>query len=615
MADLSTIKGFEIQSLGADPYTSAAASGTWASGGAMNTARKQFSGAGTQTATITAGGVTGGPSGTHGTATETYNGTAWTETGHALNTSRGNAGMAGTTAGALYIAGYVGPAPIDNVETYNGSSWSESNDVNTARFYGGGAGTTTAAIYYGGYAPPGYIGNTETYNGTSWTETADLNTSRNSLGGVGSTTAALAAGGDTGSVTDKAETWNGTSWTQVNVLNTGRKELGATFAGSTTSALVFGGNNPPTLEDATESWDGSTWTEVADLATARTGLAGTGSSPAALAFGGTPNSPSTGTTTTEEWTTASPLSVAQEGQVWYNTASNVLKGATWTAGTGSWASGGAMNTARSLLFSFGQSNSTGIAASGYTSTGNTANCESYNGTTWTEVHNVNSAYREPGGSFGTQTAGVKAGGRPPNAVDSETWDGTCWTEANDLTSTKNDANSGAGTQTSGLIAGGSPASTNVQTFDGTDWATGTSMNTGRQYIGRAGSSDSAAMSFGGGTPGVTANSETWNGTAWSEGSNLNTARQALVGGGPVTMAMAMAGQTTPTPAMDIVEQYDGTSWTELADLSVSRYGPGSTSNAPGTEMLCFGGYQPDFKNNTEEWTQPTPLAIKTFTSS
>ena len=69
----------------------------------------------------------------------------------------------------------------------------EVNDLNTVRRFLGGAGTQTATITAGG--SPG-LAITETWNGTNWTEVNDLNTGRSSNGGVtGSTTAALVFGG------------------------------------------------------------------------------------------------------------------------------------------------------------------------------------------------------------------------------------------------------------------------------------------------------------------------------------------------------------------------------------------------------------------------------------
>jgi hypothetical protein len=72
--------------------------------------------------------------------------------------------------------------------------------LNTARRLLAGAGATnTAALAFGGSTalPPsvGPTGVTESWNGTSWTELNDLNTARLQLRGTGTNTAALAFGG------------------------------------------------------------------------------------------------------------------------------------------------------------------------------------------------------------------------------------------------------------------------------------------------------------------------------------------------------------------------------------------------------------------------------------
>ena len=84
MADYSTIKGFTIQTLASDPYTSAVSSGTWASGNVMNQARANLGGCGTQTAGLGFGGYKPGSATNE---TEKYDGTTWTEVGD-LNTPR-----------------------------------------------------------------------------------------------------------------------------------------------------------------------------------------------------------------------------------------------------------------------------------------------------------------------------------------------------------------------------------------------------------------------------------------------------------------------------------------------------------------------------------------------
>jgi hypothetical protein len=51
MAEYKGIKGFKVQTVSTDPAASIIATGTWASGGSLSTARDITNVAGTQTAT------------------------------------------------------------------------------------------------------------------------------------------------------------------------------------------------------------------------------------------------------------------------------------------------------------------------------------------------------------------------------------------------------------------------------------------------------------------------------------------------------------------------------------------------------------------------------------
>ena len=75
----------------------------------------------------------------------------------------------------------------------------------------GGAGTQTSAVGFGGQDPgESPVGFTETWNGTNWSRSSDLNTSRNGVGAAGSSsTSALASAGTTGSVSNATEEWYG----------------------------------------------------------------------------------------------------------------------------------------------------------------------------------------------------------------------------------------------------------------------------------------------------------------------------------------------------------------------------------------------------------------------
>ena len=123
--------------------------GSWASGGNINTARNTISGLGIQTASLGVGGA--GATGVVA-LNEEYNGSSWTELAD-LNTARsGLRGSGSTTAGIVF----GGASPAKNeTETWNGSSWTEVANLNTARFEGGSAlaGTQTATLYFCGAEP------------------------------------------------------------------------------------------------------------------------------------------------------------------------------------------------------------------------------------------------------------------------------------------------------------------------------------------------------------------------------------------------------------------------------------------------------------------------------
>ena len=71
---------------------------------------------------------------------------------------------------------------------------------------------------------------------------------------------------------------------------------------------------------------------------------------------------------------------------------------------------------------------------------------------------------------------------------------------------------------------------------------------------------------------------------------------------------------TPPGGLAITESWNGTSWTEVADLANGRFQLGQ-AGANTSSALAFGGILPPGANTaaTEEWT--APLANKTITAS
>ena len=289
-------------------------------------------------------------------------------------------------------------------------------------------GTNTAVIYFGGNYSPGVQALNESWNGSAWTEVGDLNAARSYLTGIGTQTAALAVGGSPDTAAN--ESWNGSAWTEVGDMNTAGDYMGGS-SGTQTSALVFGGD--PGNSTKTESWDGTSWTEVNNLGTGRDSLKGAGSnSTSALAYGGYTT---TDVANTEEFSfppaTASTL---QEGDMWFNSSTSTLKGYGTAAGipAATWGSGGNVNTARNSSRGMGTVNTAMIAAGGYDGTSAQAITEQYDGTSWTEVNDMNTA-KSQGAAAGQSPYqnSIYFAGSPALAV-AETWNGTSWTEVADL---------------------------------------------------------------------------------------------------------------------------------------------------------------------------------------
>jgi len=319
MAEYQAIKGFQVQARTEDPdnpilgdfyYNSTTGqyknisgdlTGSWASGGNMNTNRYGAGTWGVSTAALAASGESG-PPWTQPTVVESYNGSAWSEIAE-VNTGRYTGASLGQVyTAALYASGYQSTYTTA-VEQWNGSSWTEKAEMNNPGYsFMGGAGTSTAGLAVGGNrnpaVPPSPGANSamvEYWNGTGWTEQTDLNQGRAAPATVGATyTAALAIGGNPVPAGNgvKVEQWDGSSWTETTEVNSARGGGGA--SGTSTLAVFYCGEPSP-QDNKTELWDGSTWTEMADTSVSREGNVGStsSSSTSALAFAASASNGST----------------------------------------------------------------------------------------------------------------------------------------------------------------------------------------------------------------------------------------------------------------------------------------------------------------------------------
>ena len=139
---------------------------------------------------------------------------------------------------------------------------------------------------------------------------------------------------------------------------------------------------------------------------------------------------------------------------------------------------------------------------------------------------------------------------------------------------------GSGTQTAGLIAGGTTPGivTNTEHFDGIGWRNGGALNTGRDSAPMFGLS-TAATFVGGYAPspnGFRALVEEYNGTAWSEETDMPAPRAQGASAGTQTDGIVFGGNQGPPGSPETTStttlEYNGSSWTTGGAMSVNdRY--------------------------------------------
>jgi len=317
---------------------------------------------------------------------------------------------------------------------------------------------------------------------------------------------------------------------------------------------------------------------------------------------------------------ASDPSNPVEGQIWYNSTTNVLKGETKTASAG-WSTGGTMNSARFVLGG-GGSQTAAIAFGGVRYTPppvSQASTELYDGTSWTEVNDLNTARERCSSAATTNTASLCiAGVVYPGASTSnktENWNGTNWTEVNNTNSSEG-GRFGFGTPSAAVIAGGGMSGMDVtETWNGTNWSTSPqTLNTGRKDNEGGSSGTSTAGMVAGGNNGATyAQTEQWNGSAWTEVNDLNTARSGMMLSGTTTAAIAAGG--TPNPTASATESWNGTNWTTTTSLPAQKRNGGASRTGGTTAALVFGGYYTAQQATTFEWNGAGAPQTRTFTDS
>lgn len=576
-------------------------SNVWATTGTQNmkSPRYGFAAVGTSTNALAIGGSTEFDS-PFVKSMEIYSGSTWSTTSTTLSSARGFLSACGTTNNALAIGGENNDNSYSKtVEKWNGSIWTTTTSLNIPRSSLAGVGTIDSAITFGGYNGT-FLGTTERWNGNSWTTKTSMSIARADLAGAGTGSTALAFGGakSNNSVNDCAiassEKYTESSrWVTAPIVDkvwnlTASMNIARFYhagAGKATTALAFGGTTDvfkPT--DSTEIWKNSCWTITNSMLQNSQCLGGCGTANNALAFGGL--SAATINTTTL-W----------NGNVWTTTAS-MLSQRQSLAGCG---------TSKEAIVSGGTN---------YLSKHST--CEKWDGTAWATTTSLSptpaeeSNYRRANhASCGSVYHALIFGGDvginfgQTNEYSSRTnstqiWDGTTWATTSSLTSSKTSL-CGCGNIFGALAISGivnNNATSQTEKFDGTVWSI-TSSCIGAKFSSAACGTAGSALSFGGTQDDATPLSLTeW----FTDSSYVYTDP----GGG--------ADEDTQIPGIitDEIESNVYTfneegyvaniaNWTLTSSLNIYRNSLAGCGTA--TESIAFGGVLsgPLFYNTTEKW--------------
>ncbi len=113
----------------------------------LNTARGSLAGFGSQSGCVVVGGQDG--SGNNVTTTELFNGSSWNVSGW-LSVAKTSVAGAGSETAGLIAGGITGATTTNVTELFNGSSWSASGNLSVAKGAAAGAGSQGVGLIAGG---------------------------------------------------------------------------------------------------------------------------------------------------------------------------------------------------------------------------------------------------------------------------------------------------------------------------------------------------------------------------------------------------------------------------------------------------------------------------------
>ena len=339
-------------------------------------------------------------------------------------------------------------------------------------------------------------------------------------------------------------------WSSAPNLGTGAY-LAGSFGTQTAGVRICGTKHPATPVSNVEHYNGTGWSEETNYPVSGQSISGAGTQTAGIAAGGLTPSITTAENSYDgtSWTSANSLPYAAN-----NLASCGLTQSSVIYAVGRDASSGNSGTNKSITFdgtNFANGpnhvttrmfNTVGGAGTGTAalivggfidpSPNAMTNCEEYNGSSWTNtgVLNVATGFAS---AFGIQTNAV-AQTNGSNYVETEGYDGSTWTVLPNMSVSSPGGlygSSAGSTGDAGWVSSMGPAYSATEEFNKTvntitagAWASTPSLGTARRQVGGFGHTTTTAVCVCGQNPPALSNVEEYDGSSWSEVNNMPVAR-------------------------------------------------------------------------------------------
>lgn len=298
-----------------------------------------------------------------------------------------------------------------------------------------------------------------------------------------------------------------------------------------------------------------------------------------------------------------------EGQVWYNSTTYVAKLETLVPG--SWSSSPNLNTTA------GQRGGAGITSAALAFGGDpsppslTTNAsEEYDGSSWTSTPTLNTGRRSIHGT-GVLTSAIGVGGysAPDRLNNCESYNGTTWSNETGYP-VKTIATGLGASETTCIFYGAetgpapSPSGATLASnkYDGSTWTSGGNMTRSPATGGASGLGIVTAGIATGGFPNTSA-SEEYNGTSWSSINPGLWSGYGAVAWGSTSDGLHAGGIGVGPSSPVWTQLYDGTSWVSGNATGTPFYTAGDTKGATSSPSgLQFGGNPVPTGNSAQEWS-------------